>query len=200
MPLLDKLSSFENEKKELLSFQPQFFGTPMEEIYSATEAKINGKRVHLLGTNNYLGLTGHPQVVGAAQHAALRYGTGAGSAPLLVGTFPITRKLESQLADLKHSQEACVFASGYQTNVGVISALAGKNDLIVVDQLGHAGGPAKRNPQVRVPAEIERRRETIVARGHDPFAVTQIERQTRAVATANDGRVDRDAAVSIRVR
>ncbi|MGI9427411.1 MAG: aminotransferase class I/II-fold pyridoxal phosphate-dependent enzyme [Bythopirellula sp.] len=92
----------------------------------------------MLASNNYLGLTSHPKVVQAAQQAAEKYGTGAGSAPLLVGTFPITRQLESQLADLKHSEEACVFASGYQANVGVISSLVNKNDLLVVDQLGHA--------------------------------------------------------------
>lgn len=92
----------------------------------------------MLASNNYLGLTSHPHVVRAAQQAAEQYGTGAGSAPLLVGTFPVTRRLESQLAELKRSEEACVFASGYQTNVGVISALVQKNDLVVIDQLGHA--------------------------------------------------------------
>lgn len=92
----------------------------------------------MLASNNYLGLTNHPHVVGAAQDAAAEYGTGAASAPLLVGTFPLTRRLESQLAELKHSEEACVFASGYQTNVGVISSLVQKNDLVVIDQLGHA--------------------------------------------------------------
>jgi len=92
----------------------------------------------MLASNNYLGLTSHPRVVKAAQQAAEQYGTGSGSAPLLVGTFPITRLLEAQLADLKRSEEACVFASGYQTNVGVISSLVRQNDLVVVDQLGHA--------------------------------------------------------------
>jgi glycine C-acetyltransferase len=92
----------------------------------------------MLASNNYLGLTNHPQVVQAAQQAAEQYGTGAGSAPLLVGTFPVTRRLESQLAELKRSEEACVFASGYQTNVGVISALVQKNDVVIIDQLGHA--------------------------------------------------------------
>ena len=92
----------------------------------------------MLASNNYLGLTNHPRVVRAAQQAAEKYGTGSGSAPLLVGTFPITRRLEFQLADLKQSEEACVFASGYQTNVGVVSSLVRKDDLVVVDQLGHA--------------------------------------------------------------
>ena len=100
--------------------------------------EFHSRDMIMLASNNYLGLTSHPRVVKAAQQAAEQYGTGSGSAPLLVGTFPITRRLENQLADLKHSEEACVFASGYQTNVGVISSLVRKNDLVVVDQLGHA--------------------------------------------------------------
>ncbi|NOY42076.1 MAG: aminotransferase class I/II-fold pyridoxal phosphate-dependent enzyme [Planctomycetes bacterium] len=98
----------------------------------------HNREMIMLASNNYLGLTNHPRVVRAAQQAAEQYGTGSGSAPLLVGTFPITRRLESQLAELKHSEEACVFASGYQTNVGVISSLVRKDDLVVIDQLGHA--------------------------------------------------------------
>ena len=98
----------------------------------------HAREMIMLASNNHLGLASHPRVVRAAQQAAEQYGTGSGSAPLLVGTFPITRRLESQLADLKHSEETCVFASGYQTNVGVISSLVTKNDLVVLDQLGHA--------------------------------------------------------------
>ena len=98
----------------------------------------HAREMIMLASNNHLGLASHPRVVRAAQQAAEQYGTGSGSAPLPVGTFPITRRLESQLADLKHSEEACVFASGYQTNFGVISSLVTKNDLVVLDQLGHA--------------------------------------------------------------
>ena len=96
------------------------------------------RQMIILASNNYLGLTTHPKVIQAAQDAAARYGTGAGSSPLLVGTFTVTKELETNLAEFKRCEEACLFATGYQANVGVISALAGKEDLIVLDRLAHA--------------------------------------------------------------
>jgi glycine C-acetyltransferase len=96
------------------------------------------RRMIMLASNNYLGLTNHPKVVEAACQAALMYGTGAGSSPLLVGTFPTTRKLETKLANFKGTEDACVFATGYSANVGVISAVCGKNDLVILDRYSHA--------------------------------------------------------------
>jgi 8-amino-7-oxononanoate synthase len=96
------------------------------------------RRMIMLASNNYLGLTTHPRVVEAAREAALLYGTGSGSSPLLVGTFPVTRHLERGLADFKGADEACVFATGYSANVGVISAVVGKNDVVILDRLSHA--------------------------------------------------------------
>jgi glycine C-acetyltransferase len=96
------------------------------------------RRMIMLASNNYLGLTNHPRVVEAACDAAKQYGSGSGSSPLLVGTFPITRQLEKRIADLKGTDEACVFATGYSANVGVISAVAGKNDVVILDRLAHA--------------------------------------------------------------
>ena len=98
----------------------------------------NQREMIILASNNYLGLTNHPKVIEAAQKAAAQYGTGSGSSPLLVGTFPVTRELEAKLAELKGAEEACVFSSGYATNVGVISTVASKGDLIVLDRLAHA--------------------------------------------------------------
>lgn len=96
------------------------------------------RQMIILASNNYLGLTTHPKVIQAAQDAAARYGTGAGSSPLLVGTFTVTKELETNLAEFKRCEEACLFATGYQANVGVISALTGKEDLVVLDRLSHA--------------------------------------------------------------
>jgi len=99
----------------------------------------SGKRqMIILASNNYLGLNNHPRVIAAAQQAALDYGTGAGSSPLLLGRFPVTKELESKLAALKGAEEACVFATGYSANVGVISAVAGKDDVVILDRLAHA--------------------------------------------------------------
>lgn len=99
----------------------------------------SGKRqMIILASNNYLGLNNHPRVIAAAQQAALDYGTGAGSSPLLVGRFPVTKELETKLANLKGAEEACVFSTGYSANVGVISAVAGKDDVVILDRLAHA--------------------------------------------------------------
>jgi 8-amino-7-oxononanoate synthase len=91
-----------------------------------------------LASNNYLGLASHPRVIAAAQEAVARFGTSAGSSPLLVGTFPVTHQLETKLAELKGAQDACVFSTGYQANLGVISAVVSKGDLVVLDRLAHA--------------------------------------------------------------
>src|SRR5262245_36482757 len=96
------------------------------------------RRMIILASNNYLGLASHPHVIRAACEAAVNFGTGAGSSPLLVGTFPTTRKLETKLANFKGAEEACVFATGYSANVGVISAVCGKNDVVILDRLAHA--------------------------------------------------------------
>jgi glycine C-acetyltransferase len=96
------------------------------------------RRMIILASNNYLGLTSHPKVIEAACQAARMYGAGSGSSPLLVGTFPTTRRLETKLANFKGTEEACVFATGYSANVGVISAVCGKNDVVILDRLAHA--------------------------------------------------------------
>jgi len=96
------------------------------------------RQMIMLASNNYLGLAAHPHVIRAACEAAVNYGTGAASSPLLVGTFPTTRKLEEHLARFKGAEEACVFAAGYSANVGVISAVCGKNDVVILDRLAHA--------------------------------------------------------------
>lgn len=122
------------------------------------------RRMIILASNNYLGLTTHPKVIEAARQAALNYGTGAGSSPLLVGRFPISAELETKLAAFKGAEEACLFSTGYSANVGVISAVAGKDDLIVLDRLAHASmvdGAKLSGAQVKVfrhndPAHLER--------------------------------------------
>jgi glycine C-acetyltransferase len=96
------------------------------------------RQMIVLASNNYLGLTNHPRVVEAARDAALQYGTGAGSSPLLVGTFPVTAQLEEKLARFKGTEAACVFSTGYSANVGVISAVVGKGDVVILDRLAHA--------------------------------------------------------------
>lgn len=97
-----------------------------------------GKRLLSFSCNDYLGLSHHPQVVAAAQEAAARYGAGAGASRLVTGNHPLYSTLEAALADWKQSEAACVFGSGYLANLGAISALVGRNDLVLADKLVHA--------------------------------------------------------------
>ncbi|HUQ51968.1 MAG TPA: aminotransferase class I/II-fold pyridoxal phosphate-dependent enzyme, partial [Gammaproteobacteria bacterium] len=88
--------------------------------------------------NDYLGLSHHPEVVAASVEATRRFGAGAGSARLVNGNHPLYAELERKLAALKGTEDAVVFGSGYLTNVGVIPALIGRSDLILLDELCHS--------------------------------------------------------------
>ena len=88
--------------------------------------------------NDYLGLTRDPRLVSAAKAALDAYGAGAGASRLITGNHPLYGELERRLADAKETEAACVFGSGYLANTGVIPALAGPGDLVLVDALGHA--------------------------------------------------------------
>jgi 8-amino-7-oxononanoate synthase len=88
--------------------------------------------------NDYLGLSHHPDVIEASVEAARRYGTGAGAARLITGNHPLYEGLETRLAQLKRTQDAVVFGSGYLANIGTIPALVGRPDLICIDELAHS--------------------------------------------------------------
>jgi 8-amino-7-oxononanoate synthase len=104
-----------------------------------------GRRLLSFSCNDYLNLSGHPAIIKAAVEAAERYGIGAGASRLVTGNHPLYDELESRLARLKGTDAACVFGSGYLANTGIIPALAGPGDLVLVDELSHAcinGGAA----------------------------------------------------------
>lgn len=99
---------------------------------------IKGKEVINLSSNNYLGLACHPRLQEASREATLRYGTSAASSRLIAGNMEIHRELEAELAAFKETEAALLFSSGYMANVGIISALMGKGDIIFSDKLNHA--------------------------------------------------------------
>jgi 8-amino-7-oxononanoate synthase len=103
-----------------------------------TEVHVEGRRKIMLGSNNYLGLTHDPRVMEAAQKAARRYGTGCTGSRFLNGTLDIHEKLEAELAGFLGKEAALVFSTGFQTNLGIISSLAGRGDVIIIDKLDHA--------------------------------------------------------------
>ncbi len=97
-----------------------------------------GRRLISFSCNDYLGLSGHPALAGAARKAIAEFGIGAGASRLVTGNHPLYDALEARLARLKGTAAACVFGSGYLANTGVVPALAGNGDLIVIDELAHA--------------------------------------------------------------
>jgi glycine C-acetyltransferase/8-amino-7-oxononanoate synthase len=99
---------------------------------------LDGRPVLLLCSNNYLGLADHPRVRQAAADAAMRWGVGAGASRLVSGNMTIHRRLEERLAEFKRAERCILFGSGYLANVGVVSALARKGDVVFSDELNHA--------------------------------------------------------------
>jgi 8-amino-7-oxononanoate synthase len=99
---------------------------------------LDGRPVLLLCSNNYLGLADHPRVRGAAAEAAMRWGAGAGSARLISGNMEPHRRLEQRLAEFKGYEAALLFGSGYLANIGAISALSGRGEVVFSDELNHA--------------------------------------------------------------
>lgn len=103
-----------------------------------TEVIINGKRTIMIGSNNYLGLTSDERVKAAAQAALSKYGTGCSGSRFLNGTLDLHVEIEKKLASFVHKEAALTFSTGFQTNLGVISAIAGRNDYILSDRANHA--------------------------------------------------------------
>jgi 8-amino-7-oxononanoate synthase len=97
-----------------------------------------GRRLISFCCNDYLDLSHHPDVCAAAKEAVDRWGAGAGASRLVTGNHPLYRDLEERLCRIKGSEAACVFGSGYLANSGIIPALIGRRDLIVMDELCHA--------------------------------------------------------------
>lgn len=99
---------------------------------------VDGRELILLASNSYLGLSADPEVVQAAQQAVAAFGTGSGGSRLVNGTTQLHVELEQALAALKQAEDAVLFGTGYQANVGAITALMGPGDLILSDELNHA--------------------------------------------------------------
>jgi len=97
-----------------------------------------GRDVIMLGTNSYLGLATHPRVKAAAAAAVEKYGSGCSGSPMLNGTLDLHQQLRGRLARFMHKQDALLFSTGYQTNLGVVSTLVGPDDVVLMDERDHA--------------------------------------------------------------
>lgn len=103
-----------------------------------TEVVYQGKRLIMCGSNNYLGLTTHPKVREAAIEAIKRFGTSCTGSRFLNGTLALHEQLEHELAEWVDMESTLVFSTGMQTNLGTISALIGRDDVVVLDKEDHA--------------------------------------------------------------
>ena len=103
-----------------------------------TEVILSGKKTLMFGSNSYLGLTRHPELVEAAKNALEKYGTGASGSRLMNGNLDLHEALEANLAEFVGKEAATVFSTGFQSNLGSIPALAGRNDYILIDEKNHA--------------------------------------------------------------
>ena len=102
------------------------------------EVMIKGRKMIMIGSNNYLGLTTHPKVKEAAKKAIDKYGSGCTGSRFLNGTLDIHEELEARLARFVRKEKALLFSTGFQTNLGAISTLVGKDDVVLCDRMNHA--------------------------------------------------------------
>ncbi|MCE5194752.1 MAG: pyridoxal phosphate-dependent aminotransferase family protein [Nitrospiraceae bacterium] len=123
--------------KELISFGIYPYFRVIESAQDPVVI-INGKKMIMIGSNNYLGLTSHPKIKESAIQAVKKYGSGCAGSRFLNGTLDIHVDLENKLAKFMRKDAALVFSTGYQVNLGVVSALIGKNDLVIIDKMDHA--------------------------------------------------------------
>ena len=134
--LQEKLSKYDVPQKiKDLGIYPYFRTIESDQD---TEVIINGKKVLMFGSNAYLGLTNHPKVKQASIDAINKYGTGCAGSRFLNGTLDIHISLEKRLADFVGKEDAIVYSTGFQVNLGVVSCVTGREDYILWDELDHA--------------------------------------------------------------
>lgn len=138
MSLLDKLDAAREFQDQIDALGVNAIGATIDVIGSATEGRLDGRRVVLAGTNNYLGLTFEPACIEAAAQAVQSYGTGTTGSRVANGTYSSHAALEREMSEFLGARSAIVFTTGYVANVGTISTLAGPGDVIVLDADSHA--------------------------------------------------------------
>lgn len=138
MDLLDKLRAVE-QRRDAFAAMPAVPGhTVIERVLGPCEVVIQGRPTLMFGSNNYLGLTLHPEVVQAAARAAVEHGSGTTGSRTANGTLAIHEDLERQFADWFGKRHAIIFSTGYQANLSLIGGLCGPDDVILIDSDSHA--------------------------------------------------------------
>ncbi len=136
MDIFDKCHRYTDAKQVMAAGLYPYF----QVIRSAQDPEVivDGRRMIMVGSNNYLGLTSHPRIMEAATRAVEKYGTGCAGSRFLNGTIDLHDEVEAHLAKFKKKEAALLFSTGFQTNLGVISALVGKDDVVIIDRWNHA--------------------------------------------------------------
>src|SRR5690348_11983093 len=130
--------SYLTEQLDQLKQKGTYFRLRVLEDEQAPECTFDGKKVINLASNNYLGLTTHPKLRQAALDATRKYGVGSGAVRTIAGTMKIHMELEEKIARFKNVEASVVFQSGFAANAGTVSAVLGKEDFIISDELNHA--------------------------------------------------------------
>jgi 8-amino-7-oxononanoate synthase len=134
---MHSLDVFAGDKLAALE-RAQLRRVPVVTTRNGIWADRDGRRLLSFSCNDYLNFSQHPQIIAAAIDAIEHHGVGAGASRLVTGNHPLYVELEARLARLKGTEAACVFGSGYLANTGIIPALVGPDDLVLVDELAHA--------------------------------------------------------------
>ncbi len=138
MTIFDKFQPLAEARRELEQNASEFFNVVMEEIISGTEAVVDGRRMILAGSNNYLGLSFDPDCIDAACKAARKEGTGTTGSRMANGTFSGHVALEKELAEYFGRHRAIVFSTGYIANLAILSTVVGPGEIILLDADCHA--------------------------------------------------------------
>lgn len=138
MAIFDKFKPLADARQLLAQSGVDSIHVTMDKVVSATEAVVDGQPMILAGTNNYLGLTFHPDCIEASCQAARELGTGTTGSRVANGTYAGHVALEEELADFFNCRSVMVFSTGYVANLGMLSTLAGPGDVFVIDSDSHA--------------------------------------------------------------
>jgi 8-amino-7-oxononanoate synthase len=135
-PLQEKLSRYRApQEARKAGIYPYF--RPISSDQDA-EVTIDGKKVLMFGSNSYLGLTNHPKIKEAAKAAIDKYGTGCAGSPFLNGTLDLHIEFENKLAQFMGKDGVMLYSTGFQTNVGIVPCVTGRNDYLIFDETDHA--------------------------------------------------------------
>lgn len=137
IPLEEKINEL-NQRLKKMKDEKQYFYLKSIDGASGATVTIDGRKMIMFASYNYLGLITHPKIKKAAIDAIEKYGTGAAGVRLLAGTTKIHEKLEATIAKFKGAEDAITYSSGYVTNLAAITTLCQRGDLVVIDKLDHA--------------------------------------------------------------